>query len=137
MTAVSSAVIWETKKIKSVMQGVKKKKNSMAIKHMKMRYDYRHTKRRPYRFLMRCGFSMGILQARILEWVAVPSSRGSSRPRDRTPVSMSPALAGGLFTTSATREALVGVKCYYLCFQNDSCSPLVGLGILFQVCIDK
>ena len=25
----------------------------------------------------------GILQARILEWVAVPSSRGSSRPRDR------------------------------------------------------
>ena len=26
----------------------------------------------------------GILQARILEWVAMPSSRGSSRPRDRT-----------------------------------------------------
>ena len=24
----------------------------------------------------------GILQARILEWVAMPSSRGSSRPRD-------------------------------------------------------
>ena len=29
----------------------------------------------------------GILQARILEWVAMPSSRGSSQPRDRTPVS--------------------------------------------------
>ena len=29
----------------------------------------------------------GILQARILEWVAMPSSRGSSWPRDRTPVS--------------------------------------------------
>ena len=28
-----------------------------------------------------------ILQARILEWVAMPSSRGSSRPRDRTHVS--------------------------------------------------
>ena len=28
--------------------------------------------------------SMGILQAGILEWVAMPSSRGSSRPRDRT-----------------------------------------------------
>ena len=26
----------------------------------------------------------GILQARILEWVAVPFSRGSSRPRDQT-----------------------------------------------------
>ena len=31
--------------------------------------------------------SMEILQARILEWVAMPSSRGSSRPRDRTHVS--------------------------------------------------
>ena len=30
---------------------------------------------------------MGILQARILEWVAMPSSRGSSRPRDQTQVS--------------------------------------------------
>ena len=29
----------------------------------------------------------GILQARIQEWVAVPSSRGSSQPRDQTPVS--------------------------------------------------
>ena len=29
----------------------------------------------------------GILQARILEWVAVPFSRGSSQPRDRTQVS--------------------------------------------------
>ena len=28
--------------------------------------------------------SMVILQARILEWVAMPSSRGSSQPRDRT-----------------------------------------------------
>ena len=34
------------------------------------------------------GFSVhGILLARILEWVAVPSSKGSSRPRDRTRVS--------------------------------------------------
>ena len=31
--------------------------------------------------------SMGILQARILEWVAMPSSRGSSQPRDGTWVS--------------------------------------------------
>ena len=29
----------------------------------------------------------GILQARILEWVAMPSSRGSSQPRNRTHVS--------------------------------------------------
>ena len=31
--------------------------------------------------------SMGILQARILEWVAMPSSNKSSQPRDRTQVS--------------------------------------------------
>ena len=37
----------------------------------------------------------GILQERILEWVAVPFSRGSSRPRDRTPGSL---IAGRLFT---------------------------------------
>ena len=30
---------------------------------------------------------LGILQARILEWVAIPCSWGSSRPRDRTQVS--------------------------------------------------
>ena len=39
--------------------------------------------------------SMGILQASILEWVAIPSSRGSSQPRDRTQVSH---ITGGLFT---------------------------------------
>ena len=30
------------------------------------------------------GIVHGILQGRILEWVAVPFSRGSSQPRDRT-----------------------------------------------------
>ena len=34
----------------------------------------------------------GIFQARILEWIAIFSSRGSSQPRDRTHVSVSPAL---------------------------------------------
>ena len=38
----------------------------------------------------------GILQARILEWVAIPFSRGSSRPRIEPE---SPALAGGFFAT--------------------------------------
>ena len=38
----------------------------------------------------------GILQARILKWVAVPFSRESSQPRDQTQVSH---IAGGLFTS--------------------------------------
>ena len=46
----------------------------------------------------------GILQARILEWVAFPFSRGSSQPRDQTQVSR---IAGRFFTIWATREALV------------------------------
>ena len=43
----------------------------------------------------------GLLQARILEWVAIPFSRGSSWPRDRTWVSCT---AGRLFTIWTTRE---------------------------------
>ena len=38
----------------------------------------------------------GISQARILEWVAISSSRGSSQPRDGTHVSC---IAGGFFTS--------------------------------------
>ena len=38
----------------------------------------------------------GILQARILEWVAFPFSRGSSQPRDRIQASR---IAGGCFTS--------------------------------------
>ena len=44
----------------------------------------------------------GILQARILEWVAFPFSRGSSQSRDQTQVSR---IAGRFFTSWATREA--------------------------------
>ena len=43
----------------------------------------------------------GILQARILEWVALPFSRGSSRPRRWTCVSL---IAGRLFSVWATRK---------------------------------
>ena len=39
--------------------------------------------------------SMEILQARILEWVAMPSSKGSSQPRNQTQVSH---IAGRFFT---------------------------------------
>ena len=48
-----------------------------------------------------------ILQERMLEWVAMPSSRGSSWPRDGTRVSclVSPPLSGRFFTTSATWKA--------------------------------
>ena len=53
----------------------------------------------------------GILQARMLEWVAISFSRRSSRPRDQTLVSC---FAGRFFTIWATRKAHV-VEWWYLC----------------------
>ena len=64
-----------------------------------------------------------ILQARILEWVAIPFSRGSSWPRDQTQVLR---ISGRFFTVWATREAppqfhlfssaqLVAQSCLTLC----------------------
>ena len=41
----------------------------------------------PWTIARQAPLSMGILQARILDWVAMPSSSRSSQPRDRTQVS--------------------------------------------------
>ena len=48
--------------------------------------------------------TMGISQVRILEWVAISFSRGSSQNRDQTHVSIT---AGRFFTVSATREVQI------------------------------
>ena len=49
----------------------------------------------------------GILQARILEWVVVPFSRGLFQPRDQIHVSC---IASRFFTSWATREAQEGAE---------------------------
>ena len=47
----------------------------------------------------------GSLQARILDWVAMPSSRGPSRPRDQTHgISYVFCIAGGFFTVEPPRK---------------------------------
>ena len=46
-----------------------------------------------------CSSVHRISQARILEWVAITSSRGSSQPRDPTSVSCVPCIAGRFFTS--------------------------------------
>ena len=53
----------------------------------------------PWTVALKAPLSMGILQVRILEWVAMSSSRASAQPRDRTHVSCS---AGGFFTIWAS-----------------------------------
>ena len=52
----------------------------------------------------------GILQARILEWVALSSSRGSSWPRNPTQVSH---IAGRFFIIWATREDLMVERVFF------------------------
>ena len=74
----------------------------------------------------------GILQARILEWVAFPFSRGSSQPRDQTQVSN---IASGFFTSWVTREApQTDIKAWgpgplaWGCWQNSaSCNCRAGI----------
>ena len=45
-----------------------------------------------------------LLQARILEWVAMPFSRGSSGPRDQTQASCGSCMAGRFFTTESPEK---------------------------------
>ena len=89
---------------------------------------------------MDCGLPgssvQGILQARVLEWVAISFSRGSSWPRDQTQVSCT---AGRFFTNWATRKApkrKVGTRfpvwanrwwwCYLLTRKNKGSTDLEG-----------
>ena len=63
----------------------------------------------PWTVADQAPLSTGILQARILEWVAMPSSRESSQPRDQTQISYT---AGRFFTSQATREAPLSLSNY-------------------------
>ena len=53
-----------------------------------------------------CSSVHGIPQVRILQWVAMPSSRGSSWPRDQITVSVSPVLAGRFLTIEPSGKPL-------------------------------
>ena len=76
----------------------------------------------PWTVACQAPLSMGILQARILEWVAIPFSRGFSQPRDWTQVSW---IADRFFTVWATREDLL--------YSDASDFCMYGLCILFVV----
>ena len=80
----------------------------------------------------------GILQARILEWVVVPFSRGSSQPKDQTQVSRT---TGRFFISWTTREALnivfdidieVAQSCLTLCDPMDCSLPGSSVHGIFQ-----
>ena len=64
---------------------------------------------------MDCTSVHGILQARLLGWAAIPFSRGSSWPRNRTRVS---SIAGRFFTVCAQRSPVSSKGCQMLSGQN-------------------
>ena len=72
----------------------------------------------------------GILQARVLEWVAMPSSRGSFQPRDWTHSSCCSCIMGIFFYCWTTREApLFLYTLLYLFSSWHSLSPKIYLVI--------
>ena len=76
---------------------------------------------------------LGILQARILELLAISASRGSSPPRDRT---ASPVLAGGCFSTESPGKPMYTNHLRYLlsfCSSNTLSSFLDLGGVLFRL----
>ena len=60
------------------------------------------------------SFVHGVLQARMLEWVAMPSSRESSWPREWTHISCVFCISGGFFTHWATCEASMYITYYHI-----------------------
>ena len=76
----------------------RKVKKSESVSHLVMSDSFAT----PWTLAHQAPLSVGILQARLLEWVAIPFSRGSSWPRDWTCFSCS---AGRFFTIWTTGEA--------------------------------
>ena len=72
----------------------------------------------------------GMLQARILEWVTIPFSRGSSQPRDQTQVSR---IAGGFFTSWATNYPKPCALCIYCPSIWQACHTEIQQGSAFAV----
>ena len=84
-----------------------------------MKYDiYRESKKWSHSVMSNCSMDCslpassihGIFLARVLEWVAISFSRGSSWPRDQTQVSH---IVGRCFTVWATREASIYISEVY------------------------
>ena len=70
----------------------------------------------------------GILQARILEWVAFPFSREPSQPRDRNQV---PCIASGFFTNWTKREAQENWRGYLFLLQGIFPTQESNQGLLY------
>ena len=70
---------------------------------------------------------LGIFAARILEWIVLPSSRGSSWPRDWICISFGSCMVGGFFTAESQGKSSHPVVqlpiCFWLCNPTDCSTP--------------
>ena len=74
----------------------------------------------------------GILLTRILEWVAISSSRGSSQPSSPTHISCVPCIASGFFTCCAIEETPIDSRIIYI-FQLQALQRIQELKYLLPV----
>ena len=79
------------------------------------------------------SLSMRILQARILNWVAMPSPSESSWPRDWTCISYASALAGGFFTSATWKGWLTS----YLSLKEKSSNNTVHNTMVLEFCLHR
>ena len=79
----------------------------------------------------------GILQARMLEWVVISSSRGSSQARNQTPVSWVSWITGGFFTHWATWEAPIISYASLFSFDLLLISKIATSDVFLQISLDK
>ena len=86
----------------------------------------------PWNVAHQAPLSMEILQARILEWIAMPSSRGSSQPSDRTCISHT---AGEFFTVWAAREAHISlfISGHFICSEGYLSYRIYPLPLSFNI----
>ena len=75
----------------------------------------------------------GILQARILEWVAMPSSWGSSWPKDRTCISCISCIVGGFFTY-VLNSVIFLCSTWDLCLCTVICNMSLDIFISYITC---
>ena len=76
----------------------------------------------------------GISQARILKWVAISSSRGSSQPRNWTCISCVSCLAGRFFTTEPAGKPMYVLIYMYLHMYVHVCISVYAYICIYMIC---
>ena len=80
----------------------------------------------PQKCSLPCSSVYGIIQARILQWVVVPSSKGPSRPRNWNHTTCKSCIAGGFFTTKPLGKEPCGYCWVFQICWHDECSILTA-----------